>query len=271
MKTIITLILLLAAGGAVFFLGWAQYDVPAGSYGVLRSKTHGTSSELIKEGRLQWIWYKLIPSNVTIAVFSIHENSVSVDFSGILPSGNVYSALAGLKTNFPYSFSVSVSFKIKSESLPALAERANLLTQEDLDVYCSHLSEDIENHIRIMLWAYGKDEKILKEAQETGTIRGMERDLASVFPEVEIVSLSIKTVEFPDYALYNEVRLFYQAYLSAQRTDLRNEAGQLSMESIKKRRRLDELADYGELLSKYPILLQYLELEKRVPAADERR
>jgi len=271
MKKIVTLILLLAAGGTVFFLGWAQYDVPAGSYGVLRSKTHGTSGELIREGRVQWVWYKLIPSNVTITVFSINEITFSIDFSGVLPSGDVYSAMAGLKTDFSYSFSVIVSFRIKSESLPALAGRENLLSQADLDAYCSRLSGEIENHIRIMLWAYGNDEKILKEAQATGTIQAMEGGLAAGFPDVEFTSLSVRTLEYPDYLLYDEVRQLYRDYLFAQRTDLRNEAKQMSVDNIKKRKRLDELADYGELLSKYPILLQYLALEKGAPVADDRR
>ena len=264
MKKIISVIILLVSAGVVFFLGWAQFSVPVGSFGVLRSKTHGTSNELVKEGKLRWVWYKLIPKNVEITVFSIKESTVPLDFSGVLPSGDTYSTLAGLKTDFSYSFSGTLTYKLKAESLPALSDRENLLSQADLDAYISRLSRDIENHAKALLWTYGENEKALKEAQETGNITGLEKALVSAYPDIEIVGCTVKTLRFPDFVLYNEVRELYRDYLTAQRTDLRNTIGQMAAENIQNRRRVDELVGYGELLTKYPILLQYLALEKGI-------
>ena len=264
MKKIITLILLLGVAGTGFFLGWAQFSIPAGSFGVLRSKTHGVENEVLQEGKIRWVWYKLIPNNVTIAVYSITETTLPVDFSGSLPSGDVYSTLAGQKTDFSYHFSVSISYSIKTESLPALSESENLFGQADLDAYRSRLSQEIENYSRTLLWTYGENETILNEILETGTIKALERELTSAFPQIRVSNCTVRTLRFPDLILYNEMRQLYRDYLETQRTDLQNTIAHISAENIQTRRRMDELTAYGELLSKYPILLQYLALEKGV-------
>ena len=264
MKKIITLIILLGAGGTVFYLGWAQVSVPVGSYGVLRSKTHGTSGELIKDGKLCWVWYKLIPDNVTITVFNIQENTIPLDISGVLPSGDTYSTLAGLRTDFSYSFTGSLTYRLKAESLPALSDRENMLSQAELDTYLFRLSKEIENFIKALLWTYGENENILKEAGETGTIGALKKSLAESYPDIEILTCTVKTQRFPDFILYNEVRQLYRDYLTAQRTDIRAAISRMAAENIENRRRIDELAGYGELLTKYPVLIQYLALEKGI-------
>ena len=264
MKKIITLILLLGAAGTVFFLGWVQPSVPVGSYGVIRSKTHGTDTELIRDGVFRWVWYKLIPNNVTITVYSIKIHTIPLDLSGVLPSGETYSTLAGLKTDFSYNFSGSLSYKLKTDSLPALCTRENLLSQADLDKYLARLSGEIENHTKALLWTYGEDEKILKEAGETGSINALKNSLIAGFSDIEILECTVKINSFPDFVLYNEIRQLYRDYLTAQRTDLRETIAQMAAENIENRRRIDELTGYGELLAKYPILLQYLALEKGI-------
>ncbi|MDR2661894.1 MAG: hypothetical protein LBC31_02730 [Treponema sp.] len=268
-KILITLGILLIAGGAVFFSGWVQLDVPPGSWGVLRSKTHGPGDTVIREGQFHWVWYKLIPRNVTVSVFQIREQSVPVEASGILPSGDVYSAMAGLKTDFSYRFSLTVLYRLKGESLPGLADRENLLTQEDLDSYTEKLSGKIENRARGLLWAYGENEKALTEAQRTGTIRTLEAELRGAFPDTENLSCTVKILRIPDFILYNEVRSLYRDYLAAQRGNLRGEITVMAVEAAQNRRRLEELSAYGELLTKYPILLRYLALEKGLVMQDQ--
>ena len=69
-KFLITFFILLILAGVFFFLVWVQFSVPVGSYGVIASKTHGVDPQLVKSGEFRWVWYKLIPTNVKIAVFS---------------------------------------------------------------------------------------------------------------------------------------------------------------------------------------------------------
>jgi hypothetical protein len=264
-KRFITLLLLLAAAGTAFFFGWAQFNVPAGYFGVLRSKTHGIDSEVIREGKLRWYWYMLIPRNAAIAVFSVNEKTIALDFSGALPSGDTYAALAGVKADFSWNCPVSLSFRLKPESLPAISEREILLDQADLDGYLSRLSAEIEDHACALLWTYSGNESILKEAQETGTIKALERELASAFPDIEMVGLTVKALRYPDFVLYSEIRQLYRDYIAAQRAAIRDDIVLIAAENIRNRRRLDELANVGEIISKYPVLLQYLALEKGQP------
>jgi hypothetical protein len=97
----------------------------------------------------------------------------------------------------------------------------------------------------------------------------LEKDIASSYPDIEILVSSVKTLHFPDFVLYNEVKELYRDYLAAQRTGLKQSVGQMSIENLQNRRRFDELQSYGELLTKYPVLVQYLAIEKGIAPKTE--
>jgi len=261
-KAIISLVLTFAVAIACFFLGWLQFNLPIGSVGVLRSNTHGTDGKIILPGKVRWVWYKLIPKNAVVSAFYLNEIQIPIEISGTLPSGAVYSALVGLKTDFSYTFSGALSYKFKAEALPALADRENLLKQEDLERYLPQFNETLKTQVRRLISEYAENEKALKEAQETGTIRGLELELRNAFPDIEIRNCTFKSVRFPDLILYEEIRRLYRDYLAAQRREVRDDMVTIAAENIKNLRRFDELAAYGDLLTRYPVLLQYLALEK---------
>jgi hypothetical protein len=264
MKKLFVFIILLAAGGTAFFLGWAQFGLPAGSYGVLRSKTHGISPEPVQEGNFSWVWYKLIPRNVTVSVFTLETQTAAVEANGALPSGASYALLAGLKNDFSWRLSASLSWRLKPSALPALAARHDLLTREDLDKRLAVLSDEIKTYVRSLLWTYGENEKALLEAQKTGAIRDLTQKTIEAFPDLQIENCSVNTISFPDFVLYEEVRAFYREFLASQRNTIRSEIETSAARNLNNRIRLDELSGYGELLTKYPILLQYLALERGI-------
>ena len=115
-KFLVTLLILLILAGTVFFLGWSQMSVPVGYYGVINSKTHGVNPELVRSGEFRWIWYKLIPTNVNIAVFRLDPVNFTMNFSSSLPSGDTYASFAGIEADF------SICSKLMS-SLPSKAPR----------------------------------------------------------------------------------------------------------------------------------------------------
>ncbi|MDR2178508.1 MAG: hypothetical protein LBP20_10790, partial [Treponema sp.] len=102
MKKFFCFLLIIIAAGTVFFLGWAQLTVPPGSYGVMRSKTHGVDPRLIREGEFRWVWYKLIPTNVGITIFTPRHVERSICLAGTLPLGDAYGSMVGLDTDFSY-------------------------------------------------------------------------------------------------------------------------------------------------------------------------
>ncbi|MCL2234031.1 MAG: hypothetical protein FWB99_13265, partial [Treponema sp.] len=127
-KFLLFLLFLTGIGGAGFFFGWAQLTVPPGSYGVLRSKTHGLDTQVIREGEFRWLWYKLIPTNVTVSTYTLGPVTRSIRSSGSLASGQVYAALAGVDADFSWEISGEISFSIRPEALPELTLRENLRT-----------------------------------------------------------------------------------------------------------------------------------------------
>jgi hypothetical protein len=265
MKKVLTILILLGSAGACFFFGWVQFEVPLGSYGVIRSKTHGTDGIVVRPGEFRWIWYKLIPTNTTVQVYTLAEQGFPVEIKGKLPSGDVYSAMAGLRTDFSYEVKGSVSWSLRPEALPGLAERRNMASQEDLDAYVQKLSLEIENSVRQKLWSYAEKEEVLDQIRVSGSIPELEQELEAAFPDTENLTITLEIITFPDFVLYKEARGLYEDYIASQRQSLSAGLDRMAEETISIKRRFEELSLYGELLNKYPILLNYLALEKGFP------
>jgi len=269
-KLLFVLILLVILGGAVFFLGWAQLTVPPGSYGVMRTKTHGLEDKVISDGEFRWIWYKAIPTNAEVSVFTLSPFKHSIRSSGSLPSGQVYAALAGLEADFSWEISGELSFNLKPDTLPELTARENIKTNEELRKIEENLALKIENLVlqRLSIYAGGEDEKKMEALIFGASIPELNSEIQAFFPEIENLICSIRVLRYPDYALYQSVKALYQEYLAQQNVTLRQDIVRDAQNRIETRVRMDELARYGELLTKYPILLQYLSLEKELLPLD---
>ena len=270
-KFLIVLIILIILGGTVFFLGWAQLTVPPGSYGVMRSKTHGLEEEVITEGKFRWFWYKVLPTNATVSVFNLNPVRHSIRSSGTLSSGQIYANLAGLEADFSWEISGEISFSLRPEQLPALTVRENIYDDAGLRQAMESLAVRIENAVLQRLRNYTDNdyERKMEAITLNGALPELDSEISALFPEIEDFSCTLRVVRYPDYTLYEAVKKLYQEYLSRQSLAIRQDVIKEAENRIDIRIRLDELSRYGELLSKYPILLQYLALEKGIqPAGD---
>ena len=257
-------IVLIILGGAVFFLGWDQLTVPPGSFGVMRSKTHGLDAQVISDGAFRWIWYKAIPTNVRVSVFTLGPVRRSIRAEGSLSSGETYAALAGLDADFSWEVQGDIEFRLRPEMLPELSDREHINDNEGLRQYENRLATRIEFLVlqRLIGYAEREDETLFGPAMFIGSIPELNRDILAIYPEIESLDCVIRVVRRPDYALYNAVRELQEEFLAWQSTILE---GDLTLEAerrIETRIRLDELTRYGELLTRYPILIQYLFLER---------
>jgi hypothetical protein len=271
MKKLFCFVVILAAGGYCFFSGWVQFQIPAGSFGVLRSKTHGTDERVVQEGEFRWVWYKLIPNNAAVTVFRLKENAVSVRAAGTLPSAAAYAALSGVQADFSYEVSGAVYYSLKPENLPALASEHNLLEQADLDAYTQRLAGEVETFVLDRLWLYAEQASVLEEIMKTGSAAVLEQELAGRFPALEKWKINLKIPRFPDLALYRNIKDLYQDFTETRKKLMNDEISAAAAKNIQSRLRFEELSLYGELLSKYPSLIDYLALEKGLqPPAGER-
>jgi len=273
-KFLFFLVFLAVLGGTGFFLGWAQLTVPPGSYGVLRSKTHGLDPQVIREGEFRWLWYKLIPTNVAISTYTLGPVTRPIRSSGTLSSGEAYAALAGIEADFSWEISGEISFSIRPEALPQMVARENLRSNEDLRMAEERLAERIEHFVlqRLRAFADREDGEKLAAIRFTGSLPELDDEILRAFPEIQNLICTIRVVRFPDYILYRSLKELYREYVSLLSATLNPNIAREAEARMNINLRLEELARYGELLTRYPILLNFLALEKGIwlPAPEER-
>jgi hypothetical protein len=262
MKNVVGVLLVLILAGAVFFFGWAQLPVPPGSYGVLRSKTHGVDPALIREGEVRWVWYKLIPTNVQTLVFTPKPLTRQVTAADSLPGAETYAIAAGIRADFSYEIGATLSFTLKGEALPSLVRTGKLSSPESLERYEDTAAGIIEAFALERLGAYAGEDTFLGGVSKSTAAARLTEDIGAAFPDIENLSCVIRQAKLPDLALYSMARSLYEEYLGSQRVLLRTELGAQAERNINSLFRFDELERYGELLTKYPVLLDYLALPK---------
>jgi len=253
-KFLVTLLILVIIAGLGLFFGWAQQGVPPDAYGFIRSKTHGLDTRLVKPGEFRWVWYKLIPTNTTTAIFRL--NPVNYEFSArdTLPSGGTYAAFAGIPGDFSWEIRASFSFSLRPEALAPLITGHNIGDQEGLSRYEREAAAGIETFILRHIDA-------LEGLMQDGETPELERAVQGQFPFIENFSLRVKSARLPDFELYRQAKELYEQYFALQRDMMSGELREKAKNRIDSYHRFEELEQYGALLTKYPILLDYLALE----------
>jgi hypothetical protein len=180
---------------------------------------------------------------------------------GVLPSADLYAAFAAVDTDFNYEFDALLSFRIDPESLIPLVRERDIQGQEELEAFAASLAGDIEGFVLGRLESLGEDGEELRRLMETGTSARLEGEVLSNFSAIRDFSCRVSSIRLPDFRLYSQLRQLYGDYLDKQREYIRAAADGRAERRIDSRFRLDELAIYGELLTRYPVLLEYLRLE----------
>jgi hypothetical protein len=258
-KFIITLFILAIIGGAGFLIGWVQLSVPPGSYGIINSKTHGVDPQIIKSGEFRWVWYKLIPTNVQITVFRLETVKSVLEFNSSLPSGNSYAEFAGLTAkDFSWNLSGEISFNIDPDKLISLVSQNNITDQESLNAYLDDITRKMKIVILRTLTSVDTDNARLEKLLSGNHDAGMEQEIKNMFTEIRDFSFVVISATFPDFVLYRQIRLLYEEFLATQREYVTAGFAKRAETHIETQLRFGELERYGELLTKYPILMDYL-------------
>ncbi|MCL2809986.1 MAG: hypothetical protein FWD24_08015 [Treponema sp.] len=264
-KFLITLLILIILAGVGFFFGWVQFSVPPGQFGVISSKTHGIDPVIVRSGEFRWVWYKLIPTNVHISTFDLDYYRFPINYNSSLPSGDTYSNFIGLaNVDFNWNLRGEIAFKIEPEMLIALVEQHNLKGQEDLENYLKNNAKDIELLIIRTLSSASTDSIRLENILSGNPDTVMEREIKNRYPEIHDFSLAIHTAKFPDFILYRQIRNLYEDFLASQREAVSASFARRAENHIETQLRFDELEKYGDLLTRYPILLEFMSMESNL-------
>ncbi|MCL2139973.1 MAG: hypothetical protein FWH41_10655 [Treponema sp.] len=255
-KFILLFFLLIILACLGFFFGWAQLPVPPDSYGVIRSKTHGIDPLLVKPGELRWVWYKLIPTNAETLVFRLNPVHHAFSASYSLPSGEIYSIFAGLTNDFSWEINAAFSFFLKPDALIQLVTDINIADQEELVQYEKEIAQQIEVYILRFLKTNEGDR--LEELLKTEESPALAQEILDKFPYIEKFSIKVQSVKLPDFAMYYQIKNLYDSFIAIQETSLFADIEERTKNRVQSYEKFYELEQYGALLAKYPLLLDYL-------------
>ena len=250
-KFIVTLLIFILLGAGVFIVGWIQVFLPAGSHTVIHTKTKGFEEKVFTHDTFTWRWERLIPTNLKMYSFQLEPVEISnVRVRGTLPSGGTYSSVLADSPDFAYDLEFNLRMFLAPENLPQLVEKEAVEPETISDW-----------HIDKSIIVVGLLEQfILKEPDSvfrSGYLAQWEKMLLeneslSAFQKIEITPVNVTV---PDMDLYNEAKRIYFALANA-----REEKDLTAIQS--EQVNLAALKDYGELLTEYPILIQYLYLKE---------
>lgn len=248
-KLFVSLLILLVFAGAVFYIGWVQFAVPVGSYGVMLSKTSGVYPNPIVYGDFLWRWERLLPTNTQLRIFSLDPINLTDTFSSTLPSAQLYSTKLEGEPDFSYTLTVSSTAQVKKDSLVKLVQEQNLKNQEDLEKLVRENLHQFNIAVTSYLLEQTQNDNTGLKAQTITTKELVkETNLAQQWPWMEIVSAEVSDIKIPDTSLYIAAK---NAYLNGI---IEGTGG----EKITESNHLSALVNLGEILTKYPALSEYL-------------
>jgi len=266
MKIKLTVFILLTCAIAVFFIGWVQFSVPAGKYGVLISKTGGVNSKTIIPGQFRWQWEKLIPTNITIRTYDLAPRTYSLTADGMLPSGDIFQHMLEGNPDFSWKIGVSVSGRVAPYYLPILVGLLDIKDQEALDSWVEQRISSIgENAGRTIIADVMKNPSQYPDfssnpARVSELLKAKIAALSN--DEIEILEITPQTIQIPDFTLYTLASQTYSDYQKQRQVLMNKTAAAEADASVAEYLQIERFARWGELLTKYPILLDFLALPK---------
>jgi len=267
MRALISILLLFGAAGAIFVAGWIQILLPPATYGVLFSKTRGYDPRVMAPGVFVWRWERVIPNNVTLFLFEVQPHTIETPLNGELPSAEAVAGMlpgAAGAADFRYQATVSVTFAVRPEALPALVSGAGL-TPENLTHWTGMKGSAVGRAALELLQQRA-------QAAALSDLAALEAELleplAARFPELQVRDIRFTDLYLPDIEIYERGRRAYLELMDAQYearraavVDLAHERERGLAAQETRRAALQVLREYGVVLQEYPILIQFLALQ----------
>jgi hypothetical protein len=277
----VLLIVLVLVGAVVFYFGWIQIRIPAGSYGVIFTRTNGWDTDVVEPGSFVWRWQRLIPTNLSLYVFEPERHRTSVELEGTLPSGAQIQSLLDESGDFEYGVELVVQTRLVPDELPALA-RDEGLRPADLPAYYDELDSTISQLATeaVMSLVESQPEQVTMSQQYTSIVDAIRSRLRSRLRYLEVVGVVVEEIDLPDMDVYLTAKQLARDVLQARSQALQEAARRIADAQAQSDRRLAMLERYGEILNEYPVLLDYfrvaeeidgdpLDLESLVPESSE--
>ncbi|MFP4510082.1 MAG: hypothetical protein ACOC4I_00260 [Spirochaetota bacterium] len=256
-KFIIGLFLLLIAASVAFYFGWIQFLIPDSGYAVVFSRTSGWEPEVVEPGTFQWRWERLLPTNMNLYIYELESRSVQISAEGSLPSSQVYRTILEDNPDFSYSVEGSLRFQILPERLPILAQDEGL-RPDSIDEYYEEVAEQVQAEAQDFITGQiTSGEPVIPPGRVADALS---EHLSQRYESLDISAVTIRSIEVPDFDLYEQARSLYLDVAEADRDAVASLANQRALQRNRSEQMQQALRSYGELLTEYPVLLEYFEL-----------
>ncbi|MBN2874772.1 MAG: hypothetical protein JXM71_06720, partial [Spirochaetales bacterium] len=193
-------------------------------------------------------------TNVRLIVLKPVEVERTVELSGELPSASTYAEFMAGTPDFSFAISVRLFAAPKAGYLPELYRRWGV---EDDEALAAWLDDEIDlaaADLRASIVSSAEGLLSLDEAELAGVV-------AARHPALDVRGVSVVSSRVPDLGLYEEARRLYAAYMQAYRASVEPALADASATAAGEQVRMESLARYGELLERYPGLIDYLAIE----------
>ncbi len=258
-KAFVIFLLLIILAGTGFGFGYVPLRLEPGTQAVMFSKTSGWHKETFQAGSFAWAWELLVPTNATLYVFQDDTRRVPVRSESLLPSADLYSEFLEGEPTFTDRIDIQVSYRISPTGLLELAPGG--LRPEGVEDWYTDTDSRIEGLVARILRNTIEGAVSSSGSLTTAAVaEEVTEELEDRIPEVELVSVVVRELALSDIELYREGRETYMAVQDARREALISAAENLAQSQAASDQRFENLERYGQLLSDFPILLDYLEI-----------
>ena len=261
-KLIITVVLLALVAGAVFYFGWIQIHLDENTYGVVFTKNSGWDDTVIVPGTFVWRWERLLPTNLKLHKYELRSVSTEVSLEGDLPSAAVYAAGIEPAPDFSFELTFELSFAVDPNALPRLASEFHILP-DDLEDWYATVAGGMAERASTYLVDIADESDLPQRATALASFleNRLQDEVQTHFPDIRILRLLPTKIRMPDMSLYTLARAEFLATTTARHQADREAASVLAATKAKTDQWFDTLERYGNILERFPSLLDLFALE----------
>lgn len=253
-KFIFWLCFLIIIAGVVGYFGWIR--VPENNVALGFSTITGYDTAFMESGKFNWRWQKLVPKCYVLKMYQLETQSTDVSVAQTLPSGELYASEMTGRPDFSFAVKYAVTYKIKEDSLYTMAT-SGTLGDGGLAAFYDAVKEKIQNASASLLG----EEMAKAMAGSTFSQKALEESVKAKISQqlldVEILSFDTVEAKLPDVELYKVAKAKYLENQEKKQEMAAQQEKETTDFNTKIDQRIELLKKYGELLTQYPILIEY--------------
>ena len=253
-KFIFWLFFLIIIAGVVGYFGWIR--VPENNVALGFSTITGYDTAFMESGKLNWRWQKLVPKCYTLKMYQLETQSADVSVAQTLPSGELYASEMTGKPDFSFAVKYAVTYKIKEDSLYGMATSGDL-GDGGLAAFYADVKEKIQNAAASLLGEEMSKAMAGSTFSQKALEDGVKARIGEQLSDIEIISFDTVEAKFPDIELYKTAKAKYLENQEKKQEIAAQQEKETTDFNAKIDQRIELLKKYGELLTQYPILIEY--------------